>query len=113
MTAIACGPGPNPRTPPSNERYWNPYIHTREGSKTYEGRFGTDVFVDFLIDFMHTHSDKPMMLYFPMALTHGPLTTTPAEPNVSGKIEQHKAMVRYVDAAVGRIVGALEELGAA
>jgi len=96
--------------PPSGKRYWDPYIHTNDGSKTYEGRFGCDVFVDFLIDFMKRHKDEPMMLYFPMALTHGPLVNTPAEPDVTDKMARHKAMVRYTDAAVGRIVAALDEL---
>ena len=98
------------QNPPSAKRYWDPYIHTREGSKTYKDRFGTDVFVDFLIDFMNRHKDKPMMLYFPMALTHGPLTNTPLEPDVEDKVERHKAMVRYTDYAVGRLVKALNDL---
>ena len=38
--------------PPSAERYWDPYVNTPEGSKTYGGRFGPDVFTDFLIWFM-------------------------------------------------------------
>ncbi len=97
--------------PPSGRRYWDPYINTPEGSKTYEGRFGCDVFTDFLIDFMKRHKDKPMMLYFPMALTHGPLTNTPAEKDVADKLDKHKAMVRYVDLSVKRIVDALDELG--
>lgn len=96
--------------PPSAKRYWDPYIHTNQGSKTYQGRFGTDVFVDFLIDFMGRHKDRPMMLYFPMALMHGPLTTTPLDPDVEEKIDRHKAMVRYTDHAVGRLVDALDEL---
>jgi len=96
--------------PPSAKRYWDPYIHTKEGSKTYKGRFGTDVFVDFLIDFMRWHKSEPMMLYFPMALTHGPLTNTPLEPDVEDKVERHKAMVRYTDHAVGRLVKALDDL---
>ncbi len=96
--------------PPSAKRYWDPYIHTRDGSKTYTGRFGADVFVDFLIDFMSRHKDKPMMLYFPMALTHGPFTTTPLDPDAKGKLAKHKAMVRYTDHAVGRLVKALDDL---
>ena len=98
------------QNPPSAERYWNPYIHTRQGSRTYEGRFGTDVFVDFLIDFMKRHKDEPMLLYFPMALTHTPLTHTPLDPNVERKTAKQKAMVRYMDHAVGRLVEALEAL---
>jgi len=50
------------------------------------------------------------MLYFPMALTHGPLTTTPAEPNVETKLEKHKAMVHYTDLLVGRLCKALDKL---
>jgi len=98
------------QNPPSAERYWDPYINTKQGSKTYKGRFGTDVFVDFLIDFMKRHRNEPMMLYFPMALTHGPLTNTPLDPEAEGKVERHKAMVRYTDLAVGRLVKALNAL---
>lgn len=97
--------------PASAERYWNPYIHTKAGSRTYQGRFGTDVFVEFLIDFMKRHHNEPMLLYFPMCLTHGPLTTTPAEPGVTGNRARHQAMVRYMDRAVGHLVKALEDLG--
>ena len=97
----------------SAERYWDPYIHTKSGSKTYKGRFGEDVFVDFLIDFMKRNKDKPMMMYYPMALPHGPLTTTPDEPDVDlkDKVAAHRAMVRYTDHCTKRLVDAMEELG--
>lgn len=93
----------------SQNRYWDPYIHTKDGSKTYEGQFGEDVFSDFIIDFMKENKDEPMMIYYPMCLPHGPLTTTPAEPNVPKK-EQHKAMVRYTDLILHKLLTALEEL---
>ena len=96
--------------PPSGERYMNAYINTPKGSKTYKGQFGPDVYTDYLIRFMTDHQDQPMMLYFPMALTHGPLVATPAEPNAETKMEKHNAMVRYTDRLVGRIVRALDEL---
>ena len=96
---------------PSFERYQNPYINTRDGSKTYEGKFGPDVYTDFLIDFMKRHRDEPMCLYYPMALTHAPLIPTPDEPEVHDKLDKHKAMVRYTDKLVGRLVEALETLG--
>jgi arylsulfatase A-like enzyme len=96
--------------PPSAERYWDAYIKTPQGSKTYTGKFGPDVYTDYLISFMTEHKDQSMMLYFPMALTHGPLTTTPAEPNAETPLEKHKAMVRYVDLLVGRLCKTLNEL---
>lgn len=97
--------------PPSAERYQDPYIHTTDGSRTYDGRFGPDVFTEFLIDFMVRHRNEPMLLFYPMVLTHGPLVPTPDEPDVVGKRARHEAMVRYTDSLVGRLVSALEELG--
>ena len=99
------------QNPPSAKRYWDPYIHTKDGSKTWAGQFGPDIYCQFLIDFMERHRDQPMMLYYPMALTHGPLVHTPAEPEARGKLDKHRAMVRYVDHLVGRIVATLDELG--
>jgi arylsulfatase A-like enzyme len=97
--------------PPSGKRYHDPYIHTRDGSRTYPGEFGPDVYCNFLIDFMKKHHAEPMMLYFPMCLTHGPLVATPLEPAVKDKFEKHKAMVRYTDYLVGQLVTTIDELG--
>jgi arylsulfatase A-like enzyme len=96
--------------PASAERYQDAYINTPEGSRTYEGRFGPDVFTEFLVDFMRRHRDRPMLLYYPMVLTHSPLVPTPDEPDVEDPIARHVAMVRYTDKLVGRLVAALEEL---
>lgn len=97
--------------PASDERYWNPYIHTKEGSKTYTGQFGEDIFTDFLIDFMKKNVDEPMFMYYAVCLTHTPFTSTPAEPNVTEKYDCHKAMVRYMDFCVGKLTKALDDLG--
>ena len=97
--------------PPSGERYQNAYVNTPAGSRTCQGKFGPDVYADFLIDFMKRHRDEPMCLYFPMCLTHGPLVATPDEPDVKDKMDKHKAMVRYTDKLVGRLVKAIEDLG--
>ncbi len=102
------GQGSDPR---SQQRYWDPYIHTAAGSATLPGKFGDDVFADFLVDFMRRHRDQPMFLYFPMCLPHEPLVATPLEPGASSRMERHRAMVRYADALVGRLVDALEALG--
>lgn len=95
----------------SDERYWDPYIHVNDQpSRTFKGRFGPDVFSDFVVDFMKRHRDQPMFIYYPMVLTHTPLTTTPDEPDAKGKMDQHKAMVRYADKMIGKVVDALDEL---
>lgn len=102
------GEGGNPI---SDERYWDPYVHTKTGSRTYTGAFGPDLFTDFLIDFMNRHQEQPMFLYYPMVLTHTPLVTTPKLPKAETALEKHKAMVKYMDHCVGRLVNALDSLG--
>ncbi|MFK7738757.1 MAG: sulfatase-like hydrolase/transferase [Planctomycetota bacterium] len=96
---------------PSSKRYWDPYIHTRDGSRTYEGQFGPDVYCDFLIDFMKEHRDEPMFLYYPMALPHFPLVHTPKAMQAKTKREKHVAMVEYIDHLIGRLVTSIDELG--
>lgn len=97
--------------PPSGNRYWDPYIYTdRTPSKTYEGQFGPDIYTDYLINFMKENRDRPMLMYFPMALTHGPLVHTPDHPDAKTKEQKHRAMVLYTDKLVGRLVDTLDEL---
>lgn len=95
---------------PSDKRYADPYIAINGESKTHEGKYGPDVYCDFLIDFMREHKDEPFFVYFPMALTHGPFDPTPDAPDVKGK-QAFPAMVRYMDKLVGRLVAELDELG--
>ena len=45
-----------------------------------------------------------------MPLPHPPLVATPDEPRVKTRLDKHKAMVRYIDKTVGKIVTTLEEL---
>ncbi|MEL7336240.1 MAG: sulfatase-like hydrolase/transferase, partial [Planctomycetota bacterium] len=100
----------------SGERYWDAYINVKgQASKTYSGQFGPDVYCNHLIDFIGRNQQqpnrKPMLLYFPMALTHGPLTTT-ADNRDDAKTKQLFAgMVRYTDKLVGRLIAAIDNAG--
>lgn len=98
--------------PPSNARYWDPYVYTNTtDSRIYAGDFGPDIFTDFLVGFVRRNRDRPMLLYYPMVLTHTPLVHTPHEPFATSAMEQHKAMVRYTDYLVGRLVKAIDDAG--
>ena len=98
--------------PVSGERYQDAYINTpTDGSRTYIGKFGPDIYTDHLINFMRNHKEEPMCLYYPMALVHPPQVSTPDEPDAKIHLDKHKAMVRYVDKLVGRLVDTLDELG--
>jgi arylsulfatase A-like enzyme len=97
--------------PPSSQRYADPYVNTPQGSGIRKGKFGPDLYTDHLIGFMKQNRDKPMFLYHAMALPHTPLVATPDEPGATSNLEKHKAMVRYMDKQVGRLVTALDDLG--
>lgn len=94
----------------SAERFQDPYLFTKEGSKTYTNQFGPDVFVDFIEEFIHKNKDEPFFVYYPMVLTHTPFVNTPDE-EADNNLGKHKAMVRYTDKMTGRIVEALESAG--
>jgi len=97
--------------PASAERYWNPYIHTNAGSRTYSGEFGEDIFSSFILDFVKEKKNQPWFAYYAMNLPHAPVTTTPLKPKANGKINKHVAMVEYADFIVEKMVTNLEEMG--
>ncbi|MEM9141817.1 MAG: sulfatase-like hydrolase/transferase [Bacteroidota bacterium] len=94
----------------SAERYQDPYIFTKGGSKTYPGAFGPDVFKDFIVDFIHKNKEKPLFIYYPMVLTHTPLVNTPLD-SADTKLGKHKAMVKYTDRITGELMQTLEKEG--
>ncbi len=96
---------------PSGNRYWDPYlIYNDKKAQTYNGKFGPDLINDFVLDFVSEQKDKPFFIYYPMVLTHGPLVTTPHDKNVKSKVDKHKAMTRYADYLLGKLITRLEEL---
>ncbi len=104
--------------PPSANRYWDPYIQINGRRPSFAGKFGPDVFCDFLIEFMRRNRNRPFLAYYPMVLVHGPHVPTPhnkdalggAKKGRKGK-ELYAGMVAYADYLVGRIARALDELG--
>ena len=105
-------PEARPGHPAHKKRYWDAWI-LRDGERIEtSGRFGPDVFVDYAIDFMKRHRDKPFLVYYSAILTHIPVTTTPLSPDKSASPrEKFAGMVRYADHLVGRLVAALDEQG--
>ena len=95
---------------PSGERYQDPYIFTKEGSRTYENKFGPDIFKDFVCNFIRENKDTAMFIYYPMVLTHTPLVNTPLD-TANTRLGKHKAMVKYADLITAEIVRTLEEEG--
>ena len=97
--------------PASEQRYWDPYIHTRSGSNIHYLAYGPDVYCNFLIDFARQNKDRPFFLYYPMCMIHKPFAQTPAEPLVFGPLDKFRAMIRYTDTLIGRLMDSLGSLG--
>jgi len=81
-------------------------------------KYGPDVSVDFILDFMKRNREKPMFVYYPMALPHRPMVPTPdskewKEPNRRGEedVRYFGDMVAYMDKLVGRLVSGVNKLG--
>ncbi len=111
----------------AGERYWSPPIEQNGEPITIEendGKYGPDLFCDFLCDFMTRNQRKPFFAYYPMVLVHNPFVPTPdtigdrtrdhsSNKLVDDKKQEFQAMVNYMDKIVGRIVAKTEELGIA
>ncbi|HCO24737.1 MAG TPA: N-acetylgalactosamine 6-sulfate sulfatase, partial [Gimesia maris] len=63
--------------PAHKQRYWDPYVIQNGKQLETKGKFGPDIFTDYLIDYMKTHRDKPFCAYYSAILTHIPVVHTP------------------------------------
>jgi arylsulfatase A len=110
-------------------RYWKPHIN-RNGTVITEevkDRYGPDVDVEFLTDFMKINAEKkkPFLAYFSTPLPHFPWEPTPDTPDIEdqsyrkphnehkGKPEYFPGMVKYLDKCVGRLLQTLDDQGIA
>ena len=82
-----------------------------------KGKYGPDISVDFILDFMKRNKGHPAFVYYPMALPHWPMVPTPdseewADPSrrLEEDIRYFADMVKYMDKLVGRLVAGLQEL---
>ncbi len=99
------------------ERYADPLLYRNQRKpELFEGRYGPDVCVDYLCDFLARNREQPFLVYYPMILTHSPFVPTPLSPEWSGNRKQQDPrffadMVAYMDRLVGRIADELDRLG--
>jgi arylsulfatase A len=98
-------------------RFWNPIIQQNGELKTdLEGKYGPDIFCEYINDFVKRNKSNPFFVYFPMALTHNPFIPTPDSKDLSQGLDKRdpkyfKDMVEYTDKIVGKIVENLDNLG--
>lgn len=104
-----------------DSRYPNPQLERNGVEENYEdGEFSSDLFVDFIEEFMEENREQPFLVYYPMALVHCPFCPTPdsddwdpksfGSKTYKGQPEYFGDMVAHVDKMVGRINQKLEDL---
>ncbi|TYA84182.1 sulfatase-like hydrolase/transferase [Seonamhaeicola marinus] len=106
-------------TEEKGSRFANPTIF-QDGKflEATNGKYGPDVFVNYLNDFVNKQSDKPFFVYYPMALTHDPFSPTPDSQiwsdearRLDNEPKYFGDMVAYADKLIGKIVANLEAQG--
>jgi len=92
------------------ERFADPLlVRNGEPAESHKGKYGPDLFMGFIDEFMTKNRKDPFFLYFPMALVHNPFVPTPDSEEWEtgdryGKNNKHfKDMVEYMDKIVGQI----------
>jgi len=108
-------------TEDKGSRYADPTWLEDGELKSAKGKYGPDMWVDYINDFMakEKDGDKPFFVYYPMALPHWPMTLTPDSVDWNAKPEERlvadtknfKDMVQYMDKCVGKIVEQVDDLG--
>ncbi len=111
----------------AGERFWSPPIEQNGKfipAKENVGKYGPDLYSDFLCDFMERNKEEPFFVYYPMTLVHAPFAPTPdiigdapktqaANRKVKNRAANYAAMVNYTDKIVGKMIAKTEELGIA
>ena len=97
----------------SAERYWDTLIEEngRVRQEDIVGRYGPDLFADYICDFIRRKREEEFFVYYPMVLPHIPFVPTPDSGEDLSKEEKFGDMVSYVDKIVGRIVAELKANG--
>jgi arylsulfatase A-like enzyme len=106
-------------TEDKGSRYTNPtFLRNGELHRQVAGKYGEDLSVEFIADFLRRHRDEPMFVYYPMALPHWPMVSTPrsdvwADPErrLEEDVRYFPDMVAYMDEIVGRLVAHIDQLG--
>ncbi len=95
-------------------RYYRPLIYEDGKVRSdVNDRYGPDVYVDLLVDFMRANRERPFFAVYSMALAHDVTDDigTPPALGPQGHYDSYKRMVENMDARVGRLVDAVDELG--
>ncbi|MDU0354901.1 sulfatase-like hydrolase/transferase [Paraglaciecola aquimarina] len=108
-------------TEDKGSRYPDPLINQNgQFIKHTEGKYGPDIWFDFLADYMTRKKDdpKPFFAYYAMSLPHSPFNPTPHSRDWADKTKRFDEketyfadMVEYADFILGKLIDKVDELG--
>lgn len=105
-------------TEDKGSRYANPVIDQNGSILDGDGKYGPDIWTDYIRDFITRHQEEPFFVYYPMALPHWPFVPTPdsdewrnSDQRLVEDLKHASEMIEYTDKAVGRIVDHVDALG--
>jgi arylsulfatase A-like enzyme len=107
-------------TEDKGSRYADPVINDN-GKKRADtkGKYGPDMFSDYIVDFMQRNRDQPFFVYYAMPLTHGPFNATPLSRDwaqgdrLKDDPKYFPDMVEYMDRDMGKLLDTVDKLGLA
>jgi arylsulfatase A len=97
-------------------RYADPKIYQNgKVLQNLAGKYGPDVFCDFILNFIERNQGQRFFVYYPMVLTHDPFVPTPDSEDWMHDRNKHDVryfadMILYMDKIVGKIVEKLDSL---
>ena len=105
-------------TEDKGSRYADPTWLEDGQLKCADGKYGPDMWVDYINEFVTREKDNPFFVYYPMALPHWPMTPSPDSERWKDPPLRHepdtvnfKSMVEYMDKCLGKIVDHLDKEG--
>ncbi len=94
-------------------RYWQPHLWQNGALRDdVRDRFGPDVYVEFLIEFMKRNRERPFFAFYSMALCHAVSDDLDPHPahGPKGRYMTFAEMMNAMDQRVGRLVEAVDNL---
>ena len=98
-------------------RYWQPLVYQNAAVRTdVSARYGPDVYVEFLAQFIEDNRTRPFFAFYSMALCHDVTDDldlpVPYGPGMD-RYENYAEMMAALDEHVGQVIAALDESGLA
>lgn len=105
-------PGVERDNPPSEHRYWDPFLQTDGVRETHVNGYGPDITQTYAIDFLRRNRDRPFMLYYPAIAVHAPNEAIPSDRlnPPKGEAALYARAVTYLDRQVGELLDELDRL---